>query len=47
MPLNEDPTRDILTNLDSIAYTELESERNTRWISCEGKAAMKVMQGGM
>jgi len=43
----EDPTRSILMNLESIAHTDLDKERNTRWISHEGKHAMKVMQCGM
>ena len=44
---NEDPSRDILRNLDDIAFTNLDQERNTRWISKEGKQAVKVMQAAM
>ena len=43
----EDATRDILQNLDQIATVDLQKERNTRWISEEGRNAMTVMQLGM
>ena len=43
----EDPSRDILVNLDALAYTDLNKERNTRFISAEGRQAAKVLQCGM
>ena len=44
---DEDPTRDILQNMDAIAHADLNADKQTRWISNEGKSAMKVMQCGM
>ena len=43
----DDPTRDILVNLESIAYTDLNKERNTRFISEEGRSAAKLLQCGL
>lgn len=43
----EDPSRDILVNLDALAFTDLNKERNTRFISAEGRQAAKVLQCGM
>jgi hypothetical protein len=43
----DDPTRDILINLDALAYTNLDRERNTRFISSEGRDAAKVLQFGI
>jgi hypothetical protein len=47
MLCQDDATRDILLNLDQIATADLRKERNTRWISEEGRNAMTVMQLGM
>lgn len=38
---------DIFHNIEDIAHTDLDAERNTKWISNEGKDAMLVMQAGM
>jgi len=43
----DDPSKDIMINLDSVAYTDLNKERNTRFISNEGKQAAKVLQCGL
>ena len=45
LPTNcgEDPTRDILQNLESVAMCDLSQERNTRWISEEGRRAMQIL----
>ena len=43
----EDPSKDILINLDSIAFTDLNKERNTRFISQEGRHAVKLLQCGL
>ena len=49
MPTNcgDDPTKEILLNINSIAYADLNKERNTRWMSDAGKSAMVIMQLGM
>ena len=39
----DDPTRDILMNLEAVAFTDLDKERNTRFISLEGRHAAKVL----
>ena len=40
----EDPTREIISHLDTLAETDFSNERNTRWISEEGNRALLVMQ---
>lgn len=42
-----DPANDILMNIEQIAYTDLDKERNARWISRDGRQAEKVLQCGM
>ena len=42
-----EPVNDILLNIDQVAYTNLDKERNTRWIGEEGRKAAKVLQCGM
>ncbi len=38
-----DPTKEILQNIEDISYVDLNKERNTRWISDEGRKALTVM----
>ena len=38
---------DILLNIDQVAFTNLDKERNTRWIGEEGRKAAKVLQCGI
>ena len=42
-----DPTKEILQNIEDISYVNLNKERNTRWISDEGRKALTVMQFGL
>lgn len=42
-----EPVNDILLNIESVAYTNLDKERNARWIGEEGRKATKVLQCGM
>ena len=42
-----DPTNDILMNLEQIAYTNMDKERNTKKISRDGRHAEKILQCGM
>ena len=34
-------------NMEEIAYTNLDQERNARWISHDGRQAEKILQCGM
>ena len=34
-------------NIEQVAYTNLDKERNTRWIGEDGRKATKVLQCGM
>lgn len=43
-PANKDPTRDILLNLEDLMFTDIDQDRNTRWVSQEGKDALTVLQ---
>ena len=43
----DDPSRDILMNLEDVAFTDLSKERNTRFISSEGRQASKILQFGI
>ena len=38
-----DPTNDILMNLEPIAYTNMDRERNTKKISRDGRHAEKIL----
>jgi len=40
---NGEDLSDILMNIEDIAYCDIDDERNTSWVSHEGKEAMKVM----
>ena len=41
LPSNRsDPTREILQNIEEVAYTDINRERNTRWISQDGRIAL-------
>ena len=42
-----EPANDILLNIEQVAYTNLDKERNTRWIGNEGRKATKILQCGM
>ena len=42
-----EPAADILMNMDQVAYTNLDKERNARWISNEGRQIEKILQCGM
>ena len=42
-----EPAGDILMNIDQVAYTNLDKERNARWISGEGRKIEKVLQCGI
>ena len=42
-----DPATSVLNHLEELAYTDLDKERNTRWISHDGRQAAKIMQCGM
>ena len=42
-----EPTNDVLMNIDSIAHTNLDRERNARWIGEDGRKAAKMLQCGM
>jgi hypothetical protein len=39
----DDPTREILSNLEAVSFCDLNQERNTRWISDEGRQAATVL----
>lgn len=41
--ISSDPANSVLKHLDEIAYTNLDKERNTRWISHDGRKAEKIM----
>lgn len=44
LPCNtNDPTREILQNLEDIAFVDINKERNTRWISQEGRTALSIL----
>ena len=38
-----EPVNDILLNIDQVAHTNLDKERNTRWIGEDGRKAAKVL----
>ena len=42
-----EPTNDILMNIEQVAYTNLDKERNSRWIGEDGRKATKILQCGM
>ena len=42
-----EPTNDILMNIEQVAYTDLDKERNSRWIGEDGRKATKILQCGM
>ena len=42
-----EPANDILLNIEQVAYTNLDKERNTRWIGNEGRKAAKILQCGI
>ena len=49
LPVNcgDDPTREILSNLEAVSFCDLNQERNTRLISDEGRQAATVLQLGL
>ena len=47
MDSSVEPANDILMNIDQLAYTNLDKERNTRWIGQDGRKAAKMLQCGM
>ena len=42
-----EPVNDILLNIEQVAYTNLDKERNCRWIGEDGRKAAKFLQCGM
>ena len=38
-----EPANDILLNIDQVAYTNLDKERNSRWIGEEGRKVTKIL----
>lgn len=42
-----EPANDILLNIEQVAFTNLDRERNSRWIGADGRKAVKVLQCGM
>ena len=42
-----EPINDILLNMEQVAYTNLDKERNSRWIGEDGRKATKMLQCGM
>ncbi len=44
---NGEDLNDIFHNIEDIAHTNIHEERNTKWISPEGRDVMTIMQAGM
>ena len=44
---NGEDLSDIFLNIEDIAHTNIHQEKNTKWISPEGRDAMTIMQAGM
>ena len=42
-----EPANDVLMNIEQVAYTNLDKERNARWIGEDGRKVVKTLQCGM